>query len=211
MNTTPPDRPSARDLGKERHRLKLIEATADAIHKHGLAGVSISRILERAGLSRGMVNLHFTSKSNLLLEVARHFSESYAAHWQQALDTAGPRPEDRLAAIIEADFDPVVLNRRTMAVWFAFRGEAQSTPDYMPYIDSREARMDGTIRTICDDLCAGGAYPAVDPELAAQALIAALEGLWTDFHLHPDRFGRDNARAVVLHMARAFFPRHFGG
>lgn len=203
------DRPTARDLGKERHRLKLIEATADAIHQHGLAAVSISRILEHAGLSRGMVNLHFTSKSRLLLEVARHFSDAYADHWQAAMERAGPRPEDRLTAIIEADFDPAVLNRRTMAVWFAFRGEAHSTPDYMPFIDSREDRMDEALSTICHELCAGGAYPDINPKLAAQAFIVALEGLWTDFHLHPDRFNRTHARDLVLHMARAFFPHHF--
>jgi AcrR family transcriptional regulator len=48
---------SAREQTKERHRRALIEATADAIAEHGLAAVSISRILEKAGLSRGMVNL----------------------------------------------------------------------------------------------------------------------------------------------------------
>lgn len=211
MSRTAEDRPSARDLGKERHRLKLIEATADAILQHGLAAVSVSRILEHAGLSRGMVNLHFSSKSNLLLEVARHFSDAYARHWQAAIERAGPRPEDRLRAIVEADFDPAVLNRRNMAIWFAFRGEAHSTPDYMPFIDSREGPMTNAVHDICADLCRDGHYPEVDPHKAARAFTIALEGLWTDFHLHPDSFSRDEARAIVLHMARTFFPRHFGG
>ncbi len=211
MSTTSEDRPSARDQGKERHRLKLIEATADAILEHGLAAVSVSRILEHAGLSRGMVNLHFSSKSRLLLEVARHFSDAYAAHWRAAIERAGPRPEDRLSAIIEADFDPAVLNRRTMAVWFAFRGEAHSTPDYMPFIDSREGPITKAVLGICTELCADGAYPQVNPAFAARAFTVALEGLWTDFHLHPDSFSRDEARAIMLHMARTFFPRHFGG
>jgi TetR/AcrR family transcriptional repressor of bet genes len=211
MSTPAEDRPSARDLGKERHRLKLIEATADAILEHGLAAVSVSRILEHAGLSRGMVNLHFSSKSNLLLAVARHFSDAYSAHWQAAIAQSGPRPEDRLRAIVEADFDPVVLNRRTMAIWFAFRGEAHSTPDYMPFIDSREGPMTKAVHDICADLCRDGQYPEVDPAKAARAFTIALEGLWTDFHLHPDSFSRDEARAIVLHMARTFFPRHFSG
>ena len=210
MSTTAEDHLSARDLGKERHRLKLIEATADAILEYGLAAVSVSRILEHAGLSRGMVNLHFSSKSRLLLEVARHFSDAYVAHWQAAIEQAGPRPEDRLSAIIEADFDPAVLNRRTIAVWFAFRGEAHSTPDYMPFIDSRDGPMDKAVRGICTELCAD-AYPQVNPAFAARAFTMTLEGFWTDFHLHPETFSRDEARAIMLHMARTFFPRHFGG
>ncbi|MGB3314897.1 MAG: TetR/AcrR family transcriptional regulator [Albidovulum sp.] len=210
MSTTAEDRLSARDLGKERHRLKLIEATANAILEHGLAAVSVSRILEHAGLSRGMINLHFTSKANLLLEVARHFSDAYANHWQAAMNKAGPRPEDRLRAIVEADFDPAVLNRRTMAIWFAFRGEAHSNPDYMPFIDSREGPMTKAVHDICSEICAGGTYPEVDPTKAARAFTIALEGLWTDFHLHPNSFSRDEARSIVLHMARTFFPQHFG-
>lgn len=200
---------TTRELTKERHRRALIEGTADAIAEHGLAAVSISRILEKAGLSRGMVNLHFSSKTNLLLAVAQQFSEDYTHHWSAAMDGAGERPEAKLRAIIDADFDPVVLNRRTMAVWFAFRGEAHSSPEYMPFIDSRDARMQQTITSICRELRDAGGYTGTDPQIAALSIIALLEGLWTDYYLHPDRFDRDTARAVVLHMARAFFPGSF--
>ena len=200
----------ARDLTKERHRLALIEATADAIVEHGLPNVSVSRILERAGLSRGMVNLHFQSKANLLVEVVRHYSDDYVAHWQAAMAAAGPRPEDRLRALVAADFDPSVLNRRMMAVWMAFRGEAQVSPAYMPFIDSRDARLKAAFTGICAELRDEGPYPSVDPDLAATGFMAVLEGFWNDFHLYPDRFDRDAARAVVMHMARGFFPRHFG-
>jgi AcrR family transcriptional regulator len=119
---------------------------------------------------------------------------------------SGPR---QLRAIIDADFDPVVLNRRTMAVWFAFRGEAHSSPEYMPFIDSRDARMQQTITSICRELRDAGGDTGTDPQIAALSIIALLEGLWTDYYLHPDRFDRDTARAVVLHTARAFFPGSF--
>ena len=198
-----------RDATKEKHRRALIDATADVILDHGLAQVSVSRILDRAGLSRGMINLHFQSKNNLLLEVLRQASEDYVAHWKAALDQAGSAPEDRLGAVIAADFDPAVLNRRMMAIWIAFRGDAAARVEYLPFIDSRDTRIHSELIAICTELCAAGPYPGVQPKLAAHALTAALEGLWNDFHLYPERFDRDEARAVVLHMARAFFPRHF--
>jgi TetR/AcrR family transcriptional regulator, transcriptional repressor of bet genes len=197
--------PDTRDSARDRQRLKMIEATADAILDHGLAGVSVARILDRAGLSRGMINLHFDSKDRLLVETARHFGLVYLAHWDAALAGAGPDPAQRLRALIAADFAPEVLNRRTIAVWFAFRAEATSTPAYMPHVDSRDARVLGTLRAICTAL----ADPPVDPGRAALAFMAMLEGFWTDFHLHPDRFDRAEAQAVALEMARAFFPRHF--
>lgn len=197
--------PTARDLSRARQRLKMIEATADAIADHGLAGVSVGRILDRAGLSRGMVNLHFDSKHRLLLETARHFCDLYLAHWEAALKTAGPDPQDRLHALIAADFAPEVLNRRTMAVWFAFRAEAGASPDFLPHVDSRNVRLLAILREICAAL----ARPGQDAGRAALAFMAMLEGFWTDYHLHPDRFDRAEAQAVALDMARAFFPGRF--
>ncbi len=210
MNEPKTARKTTRDASKESRRLALIEATADTILEHGLLGVSVSRILERVGLSRGMINLHFATKNNLLTSVAEHYWTSYTAHWHHALDNAGTQPEARLRAIIDADFDPVVLNRRSMAVWFAFRGEARSSPEFMAFIDSRDPKMLSALHEICVALCAAGPYPEVDAQLVVLALNAALEGLWTDFHLHPDQFDGSEARAVMLHMARAFFPNHFG-
>ena len=116
-----------------------------------------------------------------------------------------------MKAIIDADFDPVVLNRRTMAVWFAFRGEAHTSPYFMPFVDSRDQKMQKALTTICKELHAASTAPATDPSLAAQATIALLDGLWTDFHLNPDRFDRDVAKMLVLTTARAFFPGTFSG
>ncbi|MCB2110884.1 MAG: TetR family transcriptional regulator C-terminal domain-containing protein [Defluviimonas sp.] len=209
MTETAPAAPGTRVAMKEHHRQVLIDAAADAILQHGLAGVSVSKIVDRAQLSRGMVNLHFSSKTKLLQAVAQKFSDEYVSNWQRAMAAAGEDPAERLRAIISADFDPVVLNRRTMAVWMAFRGEAQSTTDYLPYIDSRDRRMRSAIHDICAELAADGPYPDINPSYAALALMALLEGLWTDFHLHPDVFKRDEARRIVLHTARALFPRHF--
>ena len=85
------DKPGAkgRESSKERHRQMLIDATAAAIAEHGLAQVSVSRILEKTGLSRGMINLHFATKQKLLVEVARHYSDQYIGSWNSAIATAG--------------------------------------------------------------------------------------------------------------------------
>lgn len=38
------------------------------------------------------------------------------------------------------------------------------------------------------------------------AIMSLLEGLWTDFHAHPDEFSREGAAEICRTTARAFFP-----
>jgi len=203
----------ARDMradAKSRSRLQIIEATIESIHRFGFAGSTVTRILDIAGLSRGMIHLHFTSKTQLMLAVAEALSEAYAAHWSRAMRAAGPAPEQQLRALLTADFDSTVLNERNMAVWIAFRGEVRAVPGFLPYLDSRESRLRRAFLSACEALCATGWYPEVDPELAVNAFLALLEGMWIDFHLYPKRFDRIAAKAACLQVASAMFPRHMG-
>ena len=57
-------------------RQKLIESTMEVIAAEGFSGVTMAKVAERAGLSRGIGNFHFQSKEQLLLgwkpdEIAR--------------------------------------------------------------------------------------------------------------------------------------------
>ena len=69
----------------EASRRALIEATLDTIAEDGITDTSVSSIIERAGLSRGMIHLHFGGKDNLLTEAARFFSEEYYAEMDRML------------------------------------------------------------------------------------------------------------------------------
>ena len=124
-------RPRARAAGKARNRQQIIEATIDSIALNGYARTTVSTIIARAGVSRGMVNLHFESMGALFREVLRHLAARYRESWEGALAAAGPDPAARLTAMIENDLGPAVLSHRAMAVWFAFRAEAKAHPEYL--------------------------------------------------------------------------------
>ncbi|MEJ6670301.1 MAG: TetR family transcriptional regulator, partial [Pseudomonadales bacterium] len=47
---------------------QLILATMQCISKVGLSSVTMAEVTKDAGLSRGIANLHFESKENLLIE-----------------------------------------------------------------------------------------------------------------------------------------------
>jgi TetR/AcrR family transcriptional repressor of bet genes len=77
MAATAEERPSRRALSKERRRQQLIDATIKCISNKGLGGLTLADVANEAGLSQGIVNLHFNSKDNLLNETLRFLAEDY--------------------------------------------------------------------------------------------------------------------------------------
>ena len=202
-------RPDIRGFKKARHREMLIEATADLIADEGIARTSITRIIEKAGLSRGMVHLHFENKDDLMLEVAKHVAEQYFVKLDGFLEQAGSSPQEQLEAIVTADLSEILLNRKSVNIWYAFRGEARSHNEFMAYSDTRDDALRRQIFKAYHQL-AGEA--GEDDKLARDAThgtIALLEGMWTDFFLHSDEFNRETARRIVFRFMAALFPKAF--
>jgi len=112
-------RRATRDARKQ----QLIEATIDSLAKRGYAETTMADISEGAGLSRGIVNFHFESKENLLIATLQWMADEYVAHWSAAYHKAGPRIADKLWALVAADFDKKICNRRKIAAWGAFWGK----------------------------------------------------------------------------------------
>ncbi|WP_254435913.1 TetR/AcrR family transcriptional regulator [Ruegeria arenilitoris] len=188
----------------------MIQAAADAIHKFGIRGTTSARIQELSGLSRGMVNLHFGSKEKLLLAVAEELSARYAGQWKAIADNPELDAAEKLISIIKADFDPYVLNAQDVAIWFSFRAEALSNPLIFPFIDSRDKGFRATILELLEQVKSEGEYENVDAKIATDGLIALLEGLWTDYHLHSDIFDPAEALRICLFVLHSMFPKHFG-
>ena len=84
--------PKKRTASKEERQLQLIRATIRSVAKNGLADTTMSTIAKEAGLSQGIINLHFQSKDRLLAETLRHITDEYKTAWDLALDGAGLFP-----------------------------------------------------------------------------------------------------------------------
>ncbi len=200
---------NARETGKSKNRRHLLDSAANAIFKFGFRGATIAAIQQESGLSRGMINLHFETKENLLLAVAEDLSQHYHTRWTRAANDKSLPAAERLRAIIQVDLSPEVLTARDVAIWFAFRSEVTSNPEYRQFIDSRDAGFRETIIDICQTLIDEGAYENANAVLAANSFVALLEGMWTDFHLHSAEFDRQKAESACIYVARSFFPDHF--
>ncbi len=199
---------TARLRKKDQTRQQLINATIDAISVSGFADLTLSDVSRRAAVSRGLVNFHFASKDRLLVETLAFLTNEYLQSWQRAVEKAEVGPAAKLLALVRNDFHPKVCNRKKIAVWFAFRGEAKSRPTYVEVCTRADEEFDRALAALCADLLAEGAF-RLDPASVAIALRAMIEGLWLEFLMSPQNLTREEALAVTGTFLTAMFPRHF--
>lgn len=195
----------------EVRRRQLIDATLVCIERSGISGLTLGEVAAEAGLAQGIVNLHFQSKDNLLNETLRSLADQYESTVAEALAGAGPEPADRLAAVVAADFSPAVCNRRSLAVWFAFYGEAKSRPTYRRICRARDAANERRLTAVVEELLAQGGGAGMDARTIADSLAALTDGLWLNCLMSPTEWSRRRARDTTFAVLESLFPQHLTG
>lgn len=200
-----------RSQQRDRNRLALIEATLDCVAEKGIARTSVSAIIERASLSRGMIHLHFESKDKLLEAAVAHANVQYYDRLDRAVQAAGPRAQDTIDAIIRSDLSAEAMNPRLVSIWHAFRGEAHERKAFAAHSTTRDQRLRSMIFQAFLTLARDAEHS--DPsELARDAThgtLAMMEGMWADYLLHPQSFNRDEAARIVFRFLTALLPGYF--
>ena len=189
--------------------MQLIKATVRSVAKNGLSDTTMATVAREAGLSQGIINLHFQSKERLLVETLRYIADEYRTSWEKALDGAGPSPAERLAALVEVDFKMPVCDRNKLAVWFAFWGESKSRPTYRKLCAARDVQYRKELGALCQLLIEEGGYQGLDATVLATGLSAMQEGLWLDLLISPRSMTREQALNICLAYLASAFPRHF--
>ena len=198
-----------RTASRKQRRQQLIVATIKCIARKGMGSTSIGDVAKEAGLSQGIVNLHFESKDNLLTETLRYVADEYKTQFKKTLDEAGPGAAEKLQALIELDLHPAIMNRQKTPVWFAFWGEVKSRPTYRKICDTRDRYYDEVLEDLCTTIIAEGKYRDVSASSVAIALNAMTNGLWLSYLISPRSFDRDQASSAASDLLRSYFPKHY--
>lgn len=202
-------RKTNRTASREQRRQQLIDATIKCISKQGLGSTTLGDVARMAGLSQGIVNLHFTSKDNLLAETLRHLSQEYRSRFERVLAESPPEAAERLLALMEMDLGPAICDRRKLAVWFAFWGEVQAVPTYQKICEAHDRNYGQVLSGLCQIVIDEGNYRHLDATTVSNALSSMTDGLWLSCLICPRDFDRDAAMDAVYSYLCSVFPEHY--
>lgn len=201
--------PSRRALAKERRRQQLIDATISCIARKGLGSVTLGDVAREAGLSQGIINLHFESKDNLLAATLRYLAEDYDTQFMKTFRESSANPAGKLLHLMAMDLKPAVCDRKKLAVWFAFWGEVKAVPTYQKICAARDEKYQRMLLDLTKSIVDDGKYTDVDPGMVANALSSMTDGMWLSCLINPKTFDRAKALAAVKAYLAAIFPDHY--
>ncbi len=200
---------SPRTATRAIRRQQLINATVESIAKHGISGTTMTTVTGFAGLSIGLVNFHFKTKEILFEETLRFLAEEHRDQWRKSYDKADLAPEAKLLAIVDAHFHPSICNRKKLAVWFGFYGEAIYRAKYRNIMQAIDPERWELSKSLCAQIVAEGGYQRTNPEIVSDTLEGLYDGYWLNILMYPGEFSRDSAKAQIRTYLATTFRNHF--
>jgi AcrR family transcriptional regulator len=157
----------------------FMRATWRALCRHGYADLTMQDIADESDRSKAALHYHHESKDGLLAAFLDHVAERFLARVREADAAARPEPADRLAAVVDAAFDPpgdddVESVQRALV-------ELKAQAPHEPAFRERARETDATFRRLLVDILAAGVETgdfraSVDPEATAQFVVTAIAG-----------------------------------
>jgi AcrR family transcriptional regulator len=192
-------------------REALVDATLSCLKRYGHAGVSVRRISAAAGVSIGLINHHYPSKSSLIAETYETLSFSLLDSIKRQAGNHSVSPRDRLSNFFRASFTPELLDPQLFNVWLVFWSMVAHSAE----IRSVHFRTYGKYRSVLEsmlrELIDSGEAPAFRLRPAAIALSSFLDGFWVELSLSPTIFKPREAVALCDDWVNALclggFPR----
>jgi TetR/AcrR family transcriptional regulator, transcriptional repressor of bet genes len=167
----------ARPSNTAERRVQIARALLGVMARTGYAGAAVSDVAKRAKVAPGLVHYHFKNKLEILLVAIDELEKDYAGRLDALLARAGGEPERELRAFIDAhlrvgkDADPVAL-----ACWIDVSAEALREPRVKKAFARVLSRSKDRLADVLRRGAASGRFRCAQPEEAAAAILAAIQG-----------------------------------
>ena len=192
-------------------REALVDATLRCLKQYGHDGVSVRRISAAAGVSIGLINHHFPSKSGLVAETYESLALSLQHSIRRQAEDRAASPRERISGFFRASFTPELLDPQLFNVWLVFWSMVAHSPQIREVHDRTYRTYRAILESLLGELAESGAAPQFKLRPVGIALAALLDGLWVELSLSPSTFKPREAIALcedwVDALCSGAFPR----
>ena len=180
----------------DQRREEVAEAAWRVIGRDGLEGATLREIAREAGFTTGVIQHYFRDRDELLAFAARLISEQGAERLHAAI-AAHPPGRARLRGLLEV-LVPTSLRAARVAVLLGFWARAATDSRHNAIYLKQYARLRALFREQVVAAIASGALPSgLDPDDAADSLIAFGDGLCMRAGLDPERYPEVRRRHLI--------------
>jgi AcrR family transcriptional regulator len=181
--TVPPGRRTQAER-RTATRSALVRATVDSLVELGYARTTTQEVQSRAGVSRGALTHHFTTKADLVVAAMDHLYEEFSESVRKAAAELPDDPAARIrlgiALIWERFHGPLFV--ASMELWTAARTDEELRAALLPH----ERRLGAQLRELSAEVFGErvARHPASDA--VYQVLLTSMRGQAMTYVLQPD-------------------------
>jgi TetR/AcrR family transcriptional repressor of bet genes len=178
---------------EEIRRRELTLAAYEILQESGIAGTTLAKVAERAGMSKGIV-LHYFRNKDDLLEAVMRLANALLRDEVIALMRRASNPRARVEAIMAGNFAPSFFKPEICNAWLSLCAEVPRNREFARIQRVIHARMRSNLMSALRLL-----LPPEQAEAAAIGITAMIDGLWLRFGLSLGGVTRDQALAELNH------------
>lgn len=160
----------------EERRKAILDAASLVFAQHGFDGATTDQIARTAGLSKGGLYWHFTSKEEILQALLRQFFDQELSGLEELLAMDGSALA-RLRLFVQQSSSALVAFQQRLPVMLSFYALASRDEQVRGFLQSYYQGYLQLLKQLFEQGYAQAEFQFADPASAAVSMIAQLEGL----------------------------------
>ncbi|MDR7555858.1 MAG: TetR/AcrR family transcriptional regulator [Armatimonadota bacterium] len=185
LRTAPPADATGLDEPRSARHAHLLRHTYRVLVEQGLRRLSLQRVADRAGVSKGILLYYFGTKENLVLATMRWVLARVARRIHTAVHRA-PTAEAKVAAMVDAIFVDPRANRDFYLVFLDLLGAAARHDRFDELSATFRGIVDAAYAHIIEEGLREGVFQVPDVAAAASVVRAIVDGLFLQWLQEPD-------------------------
>lgn len=181
-------------------REKILEATYEALCKHGYGDLTIQDIADEFEKSKSLLYYHYDSKDRLLVDFLDSTLEEFITDFHLTEET----PREQLERLLDRLF-PNNLDEENYPLQIALlelRAQAHHSELYQKQFTEMDRLFKETLVDIIEEGIRTGQFRDVDAELEAELLVSMISGMRTRRLTCQDFQVEESRRAIEEHIDR---------
>jgi TetR/AcrR family transcriptional regulator, transcriptional repressor of bet genes len=193
---------------EDERRGEILRAAAKVAARERLTGLTVQRVAEEAGVSKGLVFFYFESRDTLLVSLLEWILERTLVAQVDEEIIRSETPQQRLFAVLRHDIERLPAARERVELFFDYWVMGTRHPEIQRMIRDALTRYRDALRPFAEEVAAADPerYRQVGAEGLAAVAASFIEGCALQVVMDPEGF--DVAR--YLETVRALVARPDG-
>lgn len=178
-------------------RQRIMEATYDALCKHGYASLTMQDIANEGQCSKSLLHYHYDTKEDLLVALLEYLIERF----DERVDPTDGTPTEQLVDLIDlmcfggAELEEHQAFNRAL---LELRVQAPYNAAFRRQLRANDEKIHGTFSTMIARGIDAGEFHAVNADRTASLILSSIQGARTRWIAHADESAIEDVRDSLI-------------